>query len=682
MAIEQNVVNELVGALKTDTKKRNTIHQAEVTRIDNEGRVWVSVAGSDQETPTEAAASEVSRGDAVNVEWRNNKLYIAGNYSNPAAGVVRVQNVEIASQIARDAASSAMADAGIARSAAESAVADAETAKTSADEAKADAELAGIRASQADAAAEAARQLANTKKTVFITTPTPPYHVGDLWAKLGEDLQDLVDDSDNNLITDQSILIQAAILTDAAVYVCVTPKLEGQAFSDDDWSLATADTSLREWFWHDALGAHILGDVTGFRNDLDSTGMHIIDTNTETSVAEFTPDEAQVGADDAAHISITTDGFEGTGSDGASYFGFKATGASVVNEIRKTIAGRSVAPVRFQTSRTALFKREVDISAIPTNTTCTVSLGRISIRFSNATHVNSQSATNCHIEPSTSSLIYLIRNSTTITTGTSISRTASIRENVSYSGTSQYVFFDISIVYNASTNKVTVTLSAQASSNALSASNIIMGDGSIKYTETVNAPLMTFGTRAEDGGGALSSSLGQSLYASGEYQTAIGKFNEQDSNDEFALIVGNGSDDSNRSNALTVDWSGNVEAAGDITSNNLTSESYTPEWVSSASATRSTVARWGNIVTVHIVDVNKLQTGHNYAFTLPSGWRPFQTVAAMLVSPVASISSGSTALSLRMTISTDGTVDIYNYRSSAITASTNASVTVSFVCDR
>ena len=52
--------------------------------------------------------------------------------------------------------------------------------------------------------------------------------------------------------------------------------------------------------------------------------------------------------------------------------------------------------------------------------------------------------------------------------------------------------------------------------------------------------------------------------ASSDHQTALGKFNVEDAADTYAVIVGNGTFDNARSNALTVDWSGNVEAAGDI----------------------------------------------------------------------------------------------------------------------
>ena len=48
-------------------------------------------------------------------------------------------------------------------------------------------------------------------------------------------------------------------------------------------------------------------------------------------------------------------------------------------------------------------------------------------------------------------------------------------------------------------------------------------------------------------------------WAASEAQTAMGKYNEVDSSDEYALIIGNGSDENNRSNALTVDWGGNLK---------------------------------------------------------------------------------------------------------------------------
>lgn len=86
--VESNAIRELVGALSPDDeKKKSDTYSAVVSHIDEEGTVWVILAGSDKETPTASTSTEVKKGDSVTVQWRNNKLYIGGNYSNPSAGV-------------------------------------------------------------------------------------------------------------------------------------------------------------------------------------------------------------------------------------------------------------------------------------------------------------------------------------------------------------------------------------------------------------------------------------------------------------------------------------------------------------------------------------------------------------------------------------------------------------------
>ena len=71
--------------------------------------------------------------------------------------------------------------------------------------------------------------------------------------------------------------------------------------------------------------------------------------------------------------------------------------------------------------------------------------------------------------------------------------------------------------------------------------------GSGEFSGDVDATAYNGSKTASDG-----------VLASSNNQTAIGKYNVEDTNDEYALIIGNGTDDSNRSNALTVTWSGNI----------------------------------------------------------------------------------------------------------------------------
>lgn len=64
--------------------------------------------------------------------------------------------------------------------------------------------------------------------------------------------------------------------------------------------------------------------------------------------------------------------------------------------------------------------------------------------------------------------------------------------------------------------------------------------------------------------GFASHSEGYGTTAGSDYQHVQGKYNIVDSNEVYAHIVGNGSDDSSKSNAATVDWSGNAWFSGDV----------------------------------------------------------------------------------------------------------------------
>jgi len=81
----------------------------------------------------------------------------------------------------------------------------------------------------------------------------------------------------------------------------------------------------------------------------------------------------------------------------------------------------------------------------------------------------------------------------------------------------------------------------------------------ISSTAYTKAPAMTFGTRTGEDG-MLSSIFGQGLYAEKDGEFVIGRFNEQELQTEskYAFIVGNGEAEEHRSNALTIDWSGNI----------------------------------------------------------------------------------------------------------------------------
>lgn len=95
-------------------------------------------------------------------------------------------------------------------------------------------------------------------------------------------------------------VVQGATTVEKAVSVMQTAL---EAVVDYD---PQTDTTT-EYFWHDANGAHVLGDTSGYRNDIDSTGMRIVDTSTEESVADFGAD-IQLGLDSGKTLNVTSGG--------------------------------------------------------------------------------------------------------------------------------------------------------------------------------------------------------------------------------------------------------------------------------------------------------------------------------------------------------------------------------------
>lgn len=64
-------------------------------------------------------------------------------------------------------------------------------------------------------------------------------------------------------------------------------------------------------------------------------------------------------------------------------------------------------------------------------------------------------------------------------------------------------------------------------------------------------------------------SIGSGTKASSVGQIALGLFNIEDDQSDYLLILGNGADNNTRSNAMTVDWSGNINANNIVTSTSV-----------------------------------------------------------------------------------------------------------------
>ena len=110
--------------------------------------------------------------------------------------------------------------------------------------------------------------------------------------------------------------------------------------------------------------------------------------------------------------------------------------------------------------------------------------------------------------------------------------------------------------------------------------------------------------------------------AKGEAQTAIGKFNIEDNNNTYALIVGNGADVYHRSNALTVDWNGHIVSADGFNSAmppfKWKSASYTASNLASGYTDVTTNVSFPTLTgyarTIMVVGTNSAYTGATGAY--------------------------------------------------------------------
>lgn len=116
--------------------------------------------------------------------------------------------------------------------------------------------------------------------------------------------------------------------------------------------------------------------------------------------------------------------------------------------------------------------------------------------------------------------------------------------------------------------------------------------------------------------GKASTSNGWKTIADSDYQQVGGKFNIADNADTYAEIIGNGSDANNRSNARTLDWSGNETIAGDLYFNgNVTalSSQLSAKADSSSLATVATSGDYDDLLNKPTIPAAQVQADWNEA---------------------------------------------------------------------
>lgn len=95
-----------------------------------------------------------------------------------------------------------------------------------------------------------------------------------------------------------------------------------------------------------------------------------------------------------------------------------------------------------------------------------------------------------------------------------------------------------------------------------------IASGQYTHSEGKDTSALSYGAHAEGelttAGGSYSHAEGQGTTAQSSHQHVQGKYNISDGYGTYAHIVGNGTGTNNKSNAHTLDWSGNAWFAGDI----------------------------------------------------------------------------------------------------------------------
>lgn len=125
-----------------------------------------------------------------------------------------------------------------------------------------------------------AQTTANAKKRIFITTPKPPYDIGDLW----------VQGSNGDIMR------------------CQTPKIASQAYTEADWVKAskyTDDTAVKNLSNTVERTYATKSTVNQLSDRIEQTVSSVEEVRTDATAAKTTADNAKKAADDAAAAAST-----------------------------------------------------------------------------------------------------------------------------------------------------------------------------------------------------------------------------------------------------------------------------------------------------------------------------------------------------------------------------------------
>lgn len=516
-------INQLIESIRRIIKKETNAYDttATVRRIEGD-TAWVHIPGGVDETPVKLTIA-ASAGDNVQVRVSGGKAFLVGNGSAPPTD-------DTAANISRTIAVGAQATADDAKETAEAVegiAASAQAAATRADEAATRAE------GKADDAAGAATSAQQSADSALVSLATAQDVVGVL----------------NWITAHGTMTSQAGGTYDAnKVYFIVDPTgdyvvnnvhysvvSEPDPADIDDYYVLTVDESVQNyvathivvdseglWIVPDSGGNKVLIAVGGAGHTYSTAGTYIIGkvNNVDTVLAKFLGTGAVIGQESGAHTTINSSGQKVYANDGTTQVVDLGYGLG-----KSQSGGMADAPYF------TLGHRNVD-GAIGNYSTAE---GYNIIASGYASHAEG------YTNPSYGArTVASGRGAHAEGHGTTASGDFSHAEGFG----DEYAITEASGAYSHAEGRKTTASGAGA------------------HAEGEETTASGRGAHAE----------GFKTIAQRRAQTVIGKYNIPDTSGdytdsfgEYAFIIGNGANENARSNALTVEWSGNVEATGGAT---------------------------------------------------------------------------------------------------------------------
>ena len=522
---DTQILRSLMESMQKTSQPKTSPYDttAEVRRIED-GIAWVHIAGGVDETPVRLTIN-AKEGDSVQVRVSGGTAFLVGNGTSPPTDD-RVANIaQKTATNAQIAADTAIADAERAKNAADSAQASADSAAASAASAQASANNANEYASRALGGLSTVQSVVETLNwitqhgTMTLTTDTEidPAHVYFVQDAQGDYV---VGSTHYSIVTEPSA-------DDLSTYYVLSIDESLQNYVGTH--LAVTGEGL--WVLPAATGYKVL-IATGQGQTYREAGTYIIDGSGNT-VARF-GQTAQIGGSSTGYTLIDSDGMEiYRGTVKLANIGYGSTNreTSTSSEPFYTLGDRSISLLTYSATETYRIGEKVSY-----NNEAYVCIYPIT---------TAESWTRAHWLKIADVRI----GAYSMAEGYG---TAAVRMSDHAEG--RYAFAQGP--YSHAEGYYTVA-GTESSDTALAA-----------HAEGSHTAALEQDAHSEGNGavalGIASHAQNADTIAAGIAQTALGRCNVKDTNEKYAVIVGNGTSPSARSNALTIDWSGNVKAAGHV----------------------------------------------------------------------------------------------------------------------